>query len=84
MDEAVDLPNGMVSKGDFVFIVHTSVSRHLLKGTTWDRQSIDQILCRIGGAVRSRRRLSGRRHYGIMVPLSQFIHKPAETLAGTT
>lgn len=56
--------------GEYLFIAHTVVKRHLLKGTNWTNQSIDQILCRFPGAVRQRIRIANMRPNGVLIPMS--------------
>ncbi len=58
--------------GDYLFIAHAIVIRLLLKDTAWARQNIDQILTRIPGAVRTRRRFAGQNIRGVLIPLETF------------
>lgn len=52
-----------------VFFAHNLVVRHLLKGTKWESQNIDQILIRIRGAEKVKRRIcGGTRPWGILLP----------------
>lgn len=60
--------------GEYLFIAHTVVKRHLLRGTNWTGQSIDQILCRLPGAVRQRIRIANMRPNGVLVPMSSVEH----------
>lgn len=54
-----------------VFLAHRRVSRHLLSRTRWEHHSIDEILERITGATKCRKRDStGRQSRGVMVPLT--------------
>ena len=62
-----DVESGMPSK---IFFAHKFVTRHLLRGTEWESQSIDQMLKRIPGAKGGRMRLSGSHPGGVFVPLS--------------
>jgi len=56
--------------GDYLFVAHRTVSRHLLRNTDWNSQNIDQILGRISGAFKVKRRIAGSRPWGIMIPMS--------------
>ena len=61
---------------DMLFIDHRVVCAKLLQHTDWARQSIDQILLRIQGAERCRRRIAGRIAYGVTIPdkvVNQFV-----------
>lgn len=67
--EDVETPDGIIN-GDYLFVSHTMATRKLLRDTPWAQQSIDQILCRISGAVKSRRRFGGQNLRGVMIPMS--------------
>lgn len=53
---------------DVLFVDPQSVKRYLLRGTSWEDQSVDQILSRIDGTVKERRRLSGKQGRGVSIP----------------
>lgn len=53
-----------------LFVAHNTVKRHLLKGTEWEKQSIDQVLARVPGAEKTRYRIGGKRPRGIKIPFS--------------
>ncbi len=48
-------------------IAYQSVAKHLLRNTPWEHQSIDQILCRIPGAVKTQRRVGGQKQRVILI-----------------
>ena len=52
-----------------IFIVHSAVSRMLLKQTEWERLSIDQILMRLPEAKRSRHWIGDSNPRGVMIPI---------------
>lgn len=56
-----------------LFVDHRLVKRTVLRGTEWSFQSIEQILSRIAGAEMVRRRIAGRRQYGVQVPMDYII-----------
>lgn len=56
---------------DWFFVAHRAVSRHLLKGTTWDGQNIDEILRRVPGAVKCKKRLAGSQPWGVVIPIPE-------------
>jgi hypothetical protein len=55
-------------EGEGLFIRTKLVSHVLLRQTSWEGQSIDQILLRLPGVVRTARRVSGRQLRGVIVP----------------
>ena len=58
---------GIFTEG--VFFAHNLITRHLLKGTKWETQNIDQILIRLPGAMKCKRRIcGGSRPWGILLP----------------
>jgi hypothetical protein len=48
-------------------ISYQAVTKHLLRGTPWESQSIDQILRRIPGAIQDRRRIGGLKQRCILI-----------------
>jgi len=56
---------------EFLFIAKSPTARNLLRGTTWERQSIEQILTRFPGALRRRRRLAGALQHGVLLPFAE-------------
>lgn len=50
-------------------IAPKEVARHILKGTHWADQSIDQILTRVEGAIEDRKRVAGHRVNCVMLPM---------------
>src|SRR6185312_3071433 len=50
-----------------LFVVPRLVSQHLLRGTAWEGQKIDQILLRLPGAERKQLRIGGRNARGLLV-----------------
>ena len=52
-----------------LFIAHRTVKKMLLKGTQWERSSIDQILKRVPGARLGRYRVACQRPRGILIPM---------------
>lgn len=54
-----------------IFFAHRAVTRHLLRGTRWEGQNIDQILSRLPGARKARWQIAGSRPWGIFIPKSQ-------------
>lgn len=63
---------GVVTHKDLemLFVAHNSVSRYLLKGTGWERQNIDEILKRIPGAEKAKKRLGGKQPWGVVIPMA--------------
>jgi hypothetical protein len=61
--------DGEMIKGDYLFIAHSLVARQLLQRTQWETQNIDQILSRIAGSVKLKKRIAGMHPWGIMIPL---------------
>lgn len=61
-----DLAEGYSEK--LLFIAHRLTQRHLLRGSQWETQALDQIMKRIPGAILSRRRVAGSRQHGITIP----------------
>lgn len=55
-----DSGRGLAGKGCVLF-AHQLISAHLLRGTRWESQAIDQILARAQTASRTRRRIGGQR-----------------------
>lgn len=51
-----------------LLLAHRAVTKHLLFGTRWEGQSIEQVLRRIPGAVLSRRRFNSQRSYCVSIP----------------
>lgn len=66
-------------------IGYQAVTKHLLRGTPWEHQSIEQILRRIQGSVHSRRRIGGQRCRCILISKEllevQFLGKHEEESA---
>lgn len=52
-----------------LFIAHETCKRFLMKGTPWEYQALDQILKRLPGAEKSRRRIAGHLAHGVLIPL---------------
>jgi len=69
---------------DWLFFDHRNVCRHLLAGTRYSSQSIDQVLLRLDGAVRMQIRINGRRPRGVAVPWglysSEFANEDSEQM----
>lgn len=61
-----------IQGGLAVFIVHSAVARMLLRGTEWEKLSIDQILLRLPGARRSRHWIGESNPRGVMIPAKSF------------
>jgi energy-coupling factor transporter ATP-binding protein EcfA2 len=61
-------PHEMVPERDGLFMAHAAIRRLLLRGTKWEDQSIEQILRRVEGAEKSRRRIGGQLSYGTVLP----------------
>lgn len=54
----------------YLFISHNTVKRYLLRGTAWESQNIDEILVRLPGCAKARKRCGGRNGiWGIVVPM---------------
>ena len=53
---------------EWLFISHKQVCRYLLKDTEWSKQNIDEILRRIDGAEKVKKRLGGKRPWGVVIP----------------
>ena len=52
------------------------VESNLLKNSEWENQSVEQILLRLPGALKKRRRIGGMRAYCLLIPeeiLAKFI-----------
>lgn len=62
---------GIVTHNNFetLFVAHRAASRYLLRGTQWENQNIDEILGRLDGAEKMKKRLGGKRPWGITVPM---------------
>lgn len=58
-----------------LFLDHKRVCNRILRGTEWERQSIDQILLRFDGATRERRRISGSLAHGVSIPIDSIADK---------
>jgi hypothetical protein len=65
---------------EYLFIMHGVVCSHLLRGTKWADQSIDQILLRLPGAERSRRRVGGQNGHGVLIPMEYMQEKFLKSL----
>lgn len=64
---------------DSVFVDHRTVAEKILRGSRWQNQSLDQMLNRLPGAKRDRRKLSGRNARGVLLPIESFgVSKSAE------
>ena len=62
----------------YLFIAGKVVSKKLLRGSDWEGQSVEQILSRIPGAEKTKRRIAGASQRGVVIPwlsVSQ-IHPP--------
>jgi hypothetical protein len=58
-----------VSRGDDCLVfAHGQIAEHLLKNTDWKNKSIDQVLARADGAIRSRRRVGGKNSRAVVIP----------------
>jgi hypothetical protein len=55
--------------GEAFFVAHRSASRYLLKNTDWEHQNIDEILKRVDGAEKVKKRIAGKQPWGIVIPL---------------
>ena len=62
---------------DWLFFDCKNVCRHLLGGTRYAHQSIDQMLLRLSGAARQKVRINGRRPHGVVVPWQLYLHEYA-------
>ncbi len=63
---------GLIDENDgrkTLFVAHRVATKRLLRGTDWDGQDISQLLVRVPGASRSRRRLAGMNARGVVVPM---------------
>jgi len=63
---------------DWLFFDYKNVCRHLLSGTRYGNQSIDQVLLRLDGATRQKTRINGRRPRGVAVPWSLYVNEYAD------
>jgi hypothetical protein len=68
-------PHENITERDGIFFAHSSIRRLLLKGTRWEDQAIEQILRRVEGAEKSRRRMGGRLCWGTVIPWKLFAAK---------
>lgn len=50
-----------------LFVAHRIARRNLLKGTNWERQNIDQVLIRIPGSIKCKKRIGGKQPHGIVI-----------------
>lgn len=53
---------------DYIFFAHNLIKRHLLKNTEWESARIDQILVRMPGAEKAKKRLAGSHPWGVLIP----------------
>ena len=60
----------MVTQPKVLFLAPAIVQQRLLSDTQWRGQNIEQILARVPGAQKIRRRLAGMKYRGVGVPLS--------------
>lgn len=61
--------SGCEEGGQCLVVGHRKVQSGLLRGTHWDGKSIDKILTRIPGVIRSRRRVGGLKLHCVIVPM---------------
>jgi hypothetical protein len=52
-----------------LIVAHTAVRKHLLKGTPWEAQSIEQVLKRIKGAKYTKRRVGAQNLRSVLIGL---------------
>ncbi len=64
---------GIITHNDMehLFVSHRATSRYLLKGTNWENQNIDEILIRVPGAVKIKKRLAGKHPWGVAIPFER-------------
>lgn len=62
-------PRATEYEPDTLFMDHKDIGTKLLKGTSWEGQNLGTILQRVAGAVLERRRVAGRRTYGVSLPM---------------
>lgn len=62
-------PDFTLKDSECLVISYRTVSKHLLRNTAWENQSIEQILKRIGGAILMRRRVGSHRAKAIVLPM---------------
>ena len=80
---------GVVFEGDgkkSLFVAHRVATKRLLRGTDWEGQDISQLLVRVPGASRSRRRLAGLNTRGVIIPMDRMHEKflgPEAAVTGT-
>lgn len=60
---------------EWFFVAHKAACRYLLKGTTWENQNIDEILKRLPGAEKCKKKLSGGRPWGVVIPMRLVIQE---------
>jgi hypothetical protein len=60
---------------EWFFVAHKAACRYLLKGTFWENQNIDEILKRLPGAEKCKKRLAGGMPWGVIIPLSLVIQE---------
>ncbi len=58
-----------------IFIRTDTVRRFLLKATPWFHLDCEQLLMRLPGAMRVQRSLMGGRHYGVEIPITDWIER---------
>lgn len=58
---------------DYIFFAHNLIKRHLLRGTDWENARIDQILARIPGAQKVKKRISGAHPWGVLAPYDSVV-----------
>lgn len=56
-----------------LFIACDRIQRTIIRGTEWEHANISQILCRVKGAVKCRKRISGRQVRGMLLPMSSVL-----------
>jgi hypothetical protein len=69
----------VIDEEGIVFLYLPAVAK-LLKGTQFEGLNLRQILLRIPGAKPQKRRICGRAHHGIGIPLARFIEPYAHTM----
>jgi hypothetical protein len=59
-----------LNQKDWLFVAHKQACRYLLRSTEWEKQNIDEILRRVDGAEKVKKKIGGRRPWGVVIPPS--------------
>lgn len=57
----------------FMFFNMDAVKRYLLRGTGWEQMDCEQLLLRVEGATHTQRAISGKRCWGVEVPMKDMV-----------